>query len=79
MATNFSTPSMPTIPTLALRAREAAKALSISERTLWSLTSPRGPIQAKRVGSAVIYPIENLKAWLGAAPAGTGERGGGNG
>lgn len=62
----------PTIPSLALRPREAAKALSISERTLWSLTSPRGPIQAVRVGTAVLYPIENLRAWLAAATAAEG-------
>ena len=29
-------------PTLLLAAREAAKALAISEKTLWTLTVPRG-------------------------------------
>ena len=29
---------------LALRPRDAARALGISERTLWSLTAPRGAL-----------------------------------
>jgi len=35
---------------LAVPPREAARLLSISERTLWSLTAPRGPIPALRLG-----------------------------
>ena len=49
---------------LALRPREAAKALGISERMLWSLTAPRGTIQSVRVGSCVLYPVNALQAWL---------------
>ena len=53
---------------LALRPREAAKALGISARTLWGLTDPRGPIPCVRVGSgkrkAVLYPTAELQAWL---------------
>ena len=58
--------SAPAIPptTLALRPREAAKALGISERMLWSLTAPRGTIQSVRVGSCVLYPVTGLQAWL---------------
>ena len=41
----------PPIESLALRLREAAKALGISPRTLWGLTAPRGPIPGVRVGS----------------------------
>ena len=58
----------PPIESLALRPREAAKALGISPRTLWGLTSPRGPIPCVRVGSgkrrAVLYPKADLEAWL---------------
>ncbi len=56
----------PAIPptALALRPREAAKALGISERMLWSLTTPRGTIQSVRVGSCVLYPVTGLRAWL---------------
>lgn len=53
---------------LALRPREAAKALGISARTLWGLTAPRGPIPCVRVGSgkrqSVLYPVAMLDAWL---------------
>lgn len=53
---------------LALRPRDAAKALGISPRTLWSLTQPRGPIPCLRVGhgkrQAVLYPVEALRGWL---------------
>ncbi len=54
--------------TLALRPREAAKALGISPRTLWGLTSPRGPIPCLRIGhgkrQTVLYSIAELQAWL---------------
>ena len=53
---------------LALRPREAARALGISARTLWGLTAPRGPIPCVRLGSGkrrtVLYPTADLEAWL---------------
>lgn len=53
---------------LALRPREAAKALGVSARTLWGLTAPRGPIPCVRVGTGkrrtVLYPVADLQAWL---------------
>ena len=56
------------VESLALRPREAAKALSISDRTLWGLTAPRGPIPCVRVGigkrRTVLYPLADLRAWL---------------
>ncbi len=61
--------------TLALRPREAAKALGISERMLWSLTAPRGPIQSVRVGSCVLYPVTGLQAWLDRQAQATSEGG----
>ena len=52
---------------LALRPREAAKALGISPRLLWQLTHD-GHIPCVRVGSGkrrtVLYPTANLQAWL---------------
>ncbi len=56
------------VESLALRPREAARALGISARTLWGLTAPRGPIPCARVGSGkrqtVLYPTADLQAWL---------------
>lgn len=53
---------------LALRPREAARMLSISERTLWSMTAPRGPIPCARIGTGkrqtVLYSVPALEAWL---------------
>lgn len=56
------------VESLALRPREAAKALGISARTLWGLTTPRGPIPCLRIGhgkrQTVLYPVADLQAWL---------------
>ena len=53
---------------MALRPRDAARALGISPRTRWGLTYPRGPIPCVRVGTgkrqAVLYPTAELQAWL---------------
>jgi len=53
--------------TLALRPREAAKALGISPRLLWQLTHD-GHIPCVRVGNGkrrtVLYPTAELQAWL---------------
>ncbi len=52
-------------PKLLLTAREAAKALAISEKTLWSLTTPRGPIPCVRVGERSIrYSVAALEKWI---------------
>lgn len=52
---------------LALRPREAAKALGICARHLWQLTKD-GHIPCVRVGSGnrktVLYPVADLQAWL---------------
>jgi excisionase family DNA binding protein len=52
---------------LALRPREAARALGISPRLLWQLTKD-GHIPCVRVGSgkrrSVLYPLAELQAWL---------------
>ena len=62
MAINPSPSSAP-IPTLALRAREAAIALGISARTLWALTAT-GEVPHVRLGRTVLYPTRELTDWL---------------
>ena len=56
------------VESLALRPRDAAKALGIGVRTLWGLTVPRGPIPCLRVGhgkrQTVLYPVADLQNWL---------------
>ena len=52
---------------LALRPREAAKALGISARHLWQLTKD-GQIPCVKVGGGtrktVLYPVSELQTWL---------------
>jgi hypothetical protein len=57
----------PAAPRLLLTNREAAAALSVSERTLWGLTSPRGPIPTVRLGRAVRYSLVALQEFIQAA------------
>lgn len=62
MASN--TPPKATPAPLALRPKDAAKALGIGQRKLWELSQPRGPIPCVRVGCCVLYPYHLLQAWL---------------
>lgn len=52
---------------LALRPRQAARALGISPRLLWQLTHD-GVIPCVRIGGGkrrtVLYPVAELEAWL---------------
>jgi excisionase family DNA binding protein len=62
-----------TSPGLLLKTPEAARALCISERTLWALTQPRGPIPVVRFGRSIRYSRDALVAWIASAelrPAG---------
>jgi hypothetical protein len=56
------------VPRLTLRPCEAAQALGISLRTLWSYTAPRGPIPCLRLGNprrpTVLYLVSELEAFL---------------
>lgn len=54
---------------------EAAQVLSISEKKLWSLTQPRGPIKAVRLGGRILYSPQTLRAFIRAEE----ERDGGEG
>ena len=48
---------------LLLTARDAAKALAISERTLWTLTN-NGDVPCVRLGRAVRYDPDDLRAFV---------------
>jgi len=48
---------------LALRPRDAARSLGVSERTLWGLTK-QGRVPFVRIGKAVRYPVHLLRKWL---------------
>ncbi len=50
-------------PALALRPRDAARELSISERLLWEWTRSEG-LPHVRVGTVVLYPVDGLRQWL---------------
>ena len=50
---------------LALRPKDAAKALGIGERKLWELTADRtSGIPHVRFGKAILYPVRELQDWL---------------
>ena len=53
----------PGIPCLAMRPREAASALGISERLLWDWTD-KGIIPHIRLGKVILYPVDSLRDWL---------------
>jgi|YNPMSStandDraft_1061717.scaffolds.fasta_scaffold119650_2 excisionase family DNA binding protein len=48
---------------LALRPREAARALGVCGKTLWSWTKA-GIVPHVRIGKAVLYPVDLLQEWL---------------
>jgi len=61
--TNTTIQAEPETPCLSMRAREAAKAIGISERTLWQWTED-GYVPHIRRGKIVLYPVDALKDWL---------------
>jgi excisionase family DNA binding protein len=52
-----------TLAPLLISGREAAKLLSVCERTLYMLTKA-GEIPAVRIGRAVRYSVDELQAWV---------------
>jgi excisionase family DNA binding protein len=63
-----------TLPTLALRPREAARALGISPRLLWQLTRDNRVPHVQIGGTkrrTVLYPLAELQAWLSREAAAT--------
>jgi len=63
---------------LLLSAQEASKALSISARSLWARTAPRGSIPSIRLGSRVLYSTSALQKWIDAETGAAGQKGGGD-
>ena len=53
----------PTSTPMALRPKDAARALAISERLLWEWTRNEG-LPHVRIGSGVLYPVDCVKRWL---------------
>jgi len=59
-------------PRLLLSVREAARALSICEKTLWSHTRPRGEIPAVKIGARTLYDPRDLQSFIDRAKSGGG-------
>ena len=57
-------------PCLAMRPREAARALGVCERTLWAWTQ-RGDVPHVRRGKTILYPTAALARWLDEQTKGT--------
>ena len=57
-----------------LSRRDAAAMLSVSERTLYERTAPRGPIKPVKMGRRVLYSVAELERYIvaggGTAPSG---------
>ena len=51
-------------PRLLISTRDAAKTLSVCEKTLWNITVPRGPIPVVRIGRRVLYHVDDLTAFV---------------
>ncbi len=56
-------PNEPQIPCIGMRAREAAKALGVSERTLWQWAA-EGIIPHVRIGKVRLFPADVIRRWL---------------
>jgi hypothetical protein len=76
-------PAQSPLSPLLLTAPEAALVLRISERVLWSLTAPRGPIPTVRIGRCLRYSVAELQGVIASraieapgAPLRAGGRGG---
>lgn len=57
----------PPLP-LAMRPKTAARAIGVSERTLWTLTK-RGDIPHAKIGGCTVYPVAAILAYLDAITA----------
>lgn len=66
MRSIYSKPHEPKVPRIALRPREAAVALGMSEKAVWSITVPRGSLPAVRIGGRVLYATHQMRKWLDA-------------
>ena len=57
---------------LLVAARDAARMLSVSERTLWTITAPRGSLMPVRIGARCLYSPDVLRSWIAEQTASTG-------
>jgi hypothetical protein len=57
-------PNTPGAAPLAVGTPQAALMVGISARTLWANTSPRGTLRCARIGTRVVYEIDELRRWL---------------
>lgn len=48
---------------------EACRLLSVSRKTLYGLTAPRGPIRAATIGNRPMYPLDELRRFVSARQA----------
>lgn len=65
--------SIPTNQALLLNARETAEALSICEKTLWSVTEPRGDLPCVRIRRRVLYSVDDLRQYIEKKKGGAGQ------
>jgi hypothetical protein len=56
-------PANPTLAPVLVNARDAAAALAISARKLWSLTAG-GDVRCVRIGRAMRYDVADLRAYV---------------
>jgi excisionase family DNA binding protein len=63
MVTNPLFTTAPAAAPLALRPRDAAVALGISERLLQDWAKTHG-LPCVRLGQVVLYPVDEVRAWL---------------
>ncbi len=52
------------IDKLLVTPQEASRLLSCCEKSLWSMTWPRGPIRCVRIGRSVRYSVESLREFI---------------
>jgi len=57
------TGSQTVVEALAYRPKQAALALGVCEKTLWTLTQ-RGEVPHVKTGKCVLYPVSLLRRWL---------------
>ena len=57
-----------TVEPLALAPRDAARAIGVSERTLWTYTRTHG-VPHVRLGRRILYPVRELTEWLASRAA----------
>jgi predicted DNA-binding transcriptional regulator AlpA len=57
-------PAMNDAPKLLVKPDTAAEMIAVCEKTLWSLTQPRGPLPCVRLGKSVRYSPAALQKWI---------------